>query len=277
MTQRRDVDHRLTALGEIRGIMTSMKSLALMETHRLARYLETQRRVVSTLESAAADFVRFHPPPPAPTACNTCVLIGSERGFCGDFNERVLARYRQFAEGQTGDHRMIVVGRKLGLRLGDTAPVVTRLDGPMVAEEIPSVLARLVESLRQLQQAHGPLALNVLHQDADTLVPRALSVLPPFQALPPVPARGYPPQLQLDPDQLFGELVDHYLFAALHGLFYTSLMAENRQRIAHLEGALKRMDEELGQLTRQRNSLRQEEITEEIEVILLSSEAPAGE
>ena len=48
-------------------------------------------------------------------------------------------------------------------------------------------------------------------------------------------------------------------------------MAESRQRMAHLEGAVQRLDEQSEALHRQENILRQEEIIEEIEVILLSA------
>jgi F-type H+-transporting ATPase subunit gamma len=67
-------------------------------------------------------------------------------------------------------------------------------------------------------------------------------------------------------------LVHHYLFAALHEIFYTSLMAENQRRIQHLEGAIQRLEEKNENLARKSRTLRQEEITEEIEVILLSVE-----
>ncbi len=70
--------------------------------------------------------------------------------------------------------------------------------------------------------------------------------------------------------------MDHYLFAALHEILYASLNAENHQRVAHLEGAVKHLDDESAELARQCNALRQEEIIEEIEVILLSA-ASLGE
>ena len=50
-------------------------------------------------------------------------------------------------------------------------------------------------------------------------------------------------------------------------------MAENRRRLQHMEGAMQRMDENASELRRKVNLLRQEEITEEIEVIMLSHEA----
>ena len=48
--------------------------------------------------------------------------------------------------------------------------------------------------------------------------------------------------------------------------------AENQQRVRHLEGAVERLDDQLGTLERRRHRLRQEEITEEIEVILLNAD-----
>jgi len=53
-------------------------------------------------------------------------------------------------------------------------------------------------------------------------------------------------------------------------MLYNSLMVENLHRMAHLEGAVKHLDDKSAELARQCNALRQEEIIEEIEVILLS-------
>ncbi|MEO1765756.1 F0F1 ATP synthase subunit gamma [Thiobacter aerophilum] len=71
----------------------------------------------------------------------------------------------------------------------------------------------------------------------------------------------------------FAELLDQYLLAVLYGLLYESLAAESRQRLAHREQALDRLDETLARLALKRNALRQEKIVEEIEVILSSQQA----
>ena len=59
-------------------------------------------------------------------------------------------------------------------------------------------------------------------------------------------------------------------------MFYASLAAENHRRVEHMEGAVTRLDERVLALKRRANALRQEEITEEIEVILLSADSPDG-
>ena len=92
---------------------------------------------------------------------------------------------------------------------------------------------------------------------------------------PAPPALVHPPGLQLVPAEFFAELLDQYLLAALYGLLYESLAAECRQRLAHMEHALDRLDETVSHLALERNALRQEKIVEEIEVILSSEQALA--
>jgi F-type H+-transporting ATPase subunit gamma len=81
------------------------------------------------------------------------------------------------------------------------------------------------------------------------------------------------PLLYLPPQGLLTGLVEEYLFAALYGLLYSSLMAESQRRMQHMDTAVRRLEKTSAELVRNRNSLRQEEITEEIEVIMLSVEA----
>jgi F0F1-type ATP synthase gamma subunit len=66
---------------------------------------------------------------------------------------------------------------------------------------------------------------------------------------------------------------EQYVFAALHQMLYASLWAENSRRVARLEGAVRHLDDQSAELTRRSHALRQEEIVEEIEVMLLSADA----
>lgn len=274
MSKRHDLERRLHGLGEIRDIMNAMKNLALMETHKLARVLATQQRVVASIESAAADFLSFHPQLPTEdeTARDVYLLLGSERGFCGDFNETLL---QALATRAAGDSALVVIGRRLAARMADDPRVVARLDGPSVLEEVEAVLLRLVEALNAWQAAQSPprpLRLTVFHHQTEDI---RVSRLHPFGPARPRPAAfGYAPRLNLEPQRFQAGLADHYLLAVLHALFYGSLMAENQRRMQRMDYAVRRIEEQSTALQRQRNSLRQEEITEEIEVIMLSVTTP---
>ena len=50
-------------------------------------------------------------------------------------------------------------------------------------------------------------------------------------------------------------------------------MAENQRRMQHMDHAMRSIEQDSAELRQKRNMLRQEEIIEEIEVIMLSLEA----
>ena len=282
MTRRRNLEQHRHSLAEIRGIMNSMKTLAYMETRKLVHFLDAQHTVVQNIEDVAADFLSFHPETmpeslsePQTEAKDTTLvylLIGTERGFCGDFNHALL----KFLESDSREHfpgspKLIVVGRKLSTLVEGDTRVVARIDGASTAEEVTPVLSRMVHELSLLQKQYQALNVYGLYHDGeDNIVMQKL--LPPFQHLLQRPSGfSYAPVLNLPPAEFLSELTDLYLFAVLHEKLYTSLMAENYKRVGHLEGAVKHMDDESEELARQCNVLRQEEIIEEIEVILLNA------
>jgi F-type H+-transporting ATPase subunit gamma len=280
---RRQLQEQLAMLKELREVMTAMKNISQIETHRLRRFLSTQRMVVDSVERMAADFLSHWPQPlQAPAnALVVCLVVGSERGFCGDFNVAVRrALDEEF--GASTERRAVVIpmGRKLSVKLEGDARVGAALESPSVADEVQTVLVRLVDALGGLKIAgepFSPLSLVVIHHEFQDQGSR-VRVRRPLQSLGAGgPNYGLPPVLTLTPDRMFAELVHHYLFADLQGILYQSLMAEHQQRLQHLDGAIRRLDRQCTELTRRGYALRQEEITEEIELILLSAEASGHE
>jgi F-type H+-transporting ATPase subunit gamma len=166
---------------------------------------------------------------------------------------------------------LIAVGRKLHTLLENDERVAARIEGASVVEEISIVLSQIVRELSSMQNQHGMLTVYGLYNSGDDGVVMQ-KLLPPFEHYLHKPARyAHPPILDLPPSRFLIELTEQYLFASLHAMLYASLMAENKKRVTHLEGAVKHLDDELDKLARRCNALRQEEIIEEIEVILLSA------
>lgn len=274
MTHRRELEQRRHTLGEIRDIMQSMKTLAHIESRKLGRFLDAQRAVLAHIETMAADFVGFYPRalPRAVEATPVFLLLGSERGFCGDFNETLLRRLESHVQEYSIDTpRVIVTGNKLGNRIEGDPRVITYIDGANVVEEAEKSLSLIIDTLTELQAEEGAVSLTVLFHDPEREQIVTTEVLPPFEQYRDTgPRFPHPPVLNLPPAAFLAELIDHYLFAALHEIIYVSLMAENIQRVRHLEGAVQHLDDKSASLLHQSNALRQEEIIEEIEVILLS-------
>ncbi|MGR9100555.1 MAG: F0F1 ATP synthase subunit gamma [Gammaproteobacteria bacterium] len=270
MSRSRELRQHIRQLKEIRNILNSMKNMALMETSKLSRFLALQSRVVENIETAAADFIAHYPliDCPPDTHPQVYLLFGSERGFCGDFNEALIR-----AAGTCRESEIIGVGRKLCQSLERFCSDPIRVGGANVAEEASRVLNDLAAVIGSLQKKHAPLYLTAFYHDddADRIVERRL--LPPFQGLIDRPAQRIPPLLNLDPADFLADIIEHYLFAALHEIAYKSLMAENRQRLRHMEGAVSHLDNETDKMLKKSQTFRQEEITEEIEVILLTAES----
>lgn len=278
MSQSHALQVHIGQLEELRAIMNAMKNLAFMEIHKLSRYQNLQGQIVANMEEAASDFLSFYPDLTAgqDQDRHIVILVGTERGFCGDFNERLVETLNQ--GNYTG---VIAIGSRLINKLLNlNRPIIAEIAGANIMEEVPTVLNRLIESINALTETNVAPALSgtgirltAVYHDFNTGDIKQRVVFPPFQQQGRQAGRyNHPPILNLEPGDFYTGLIHHYLFAVLHDIFYNSLNAENHNRLQHLEGAVKHLDDETISLHRKLQTYRQEEITEEIEVILLNSE-----
>lgn len=264
------IQTHLEQLGELQAIITSMKTLSQLELHKLGGLSASQHALAESLERMAADFYHHYPQGGDTVEESLWLLLGSERGFCGDFNDALVHRLPQlFAAYAQHPARVLAVGRKLWLRLEDSLPGYTPLGGANVSEEVPRTLATVVDAIQQLMVEEGVSSLSVLYHDDEKGGLSVRRLLPPDLHVGGAEWRT-PPLLQLAPREFLHGFLLHYLFLGLNELFTVSLLAENQYRVQHLEGAVRRLDERLVELSSRVRSLRQEEITEEIEMILLA-------
>ena len=275
MSRRRELEQHRHRLEETREIMSSMQALAFMETRKLAGFLDAQRAVVAHIHTVAEDFFSFYPETLAfvTDPKQVYLLLGTERGFCGNFNESLIeALETQQTNNRPNPAWVIASGNKLCAQFEENSPSITLLEGTSVVEEVENTLMQIVATLSDLQTQHGGISLTILHHDPDHEDVLCTQVLPPFESLRDSAAQfSHAPQLNLTPEKFCIELIESYLFSTLHEILYLSLMAENQRRVTHLESAVQQLDDKSAALLRRGNTLRQEEITEEIEVILLST------
>jgi len=273
MSRRREVEHQLGQLRELQEIIASMKTLSQLEMHKLGGLAENQHAMSQMLEQVAADFLRFHPRPDLGQGMALWLVVGSERGFCGDFNEALIRRLLQECpECQEQPERVLAVGRKLWIRLEEALPGFVPLAGASVSEELPATLSRIVAETHKQLSAQQVNSLRLLYHGDEQGTLHTRRLLPP-ELSAEVAARGAPPLLQLEPEAFFADFLQHYLYLGLTEIFTVSLLAENHHRVQHLEGAVRRLDDRLAALASRSRALRQEEITEEIEMILLGTGA----
>lgn len=268
MSGRRELERRLRTLGDIDTILGVMKNLALMEAAKLSRILVAQRGLVTSLEETGSEFLRFHPRPRRPgVETKVLLLVGSQRGLCGDFNDLLLAALPT-VDNNCPTSLKITVGDKLAGRL--RADV--HLDGPHAVEEIGQVIHAVMDvvgALLDRADGGGTLHLSALCHDPDSGVVAVRSLAPFVGRTESLEQTGsFQPHLNLAPAEFFAQLTEQHLLAAITEVFHRSLMAESRFRLNHIDGASRRMERRAAELKRKQSLVRQEEIIEEIEAIL---------
>lgn len=268
MTQSRDLLLRIAKLAEMSEILTAMKNLSLIENHKLAQIVPLQRDCLETMNRVAEEFLRSFPESAKikQPLVSVTVLLGSERGFCGDFNAPFIATHVLPVEGH-----LVVIGNKLANKLPDDVSA-TIMAGANVTEETPDVVERILDYCLATTSLSN-LALTIYYRDSALGQVQKQCLLPLENAISVHTGSNHAtPLLNLPAEAFFAELSSHYLLTTLYNVVYQALFAEQQRRIQHLEGALNHLNRQITKLHRKSQIYRQEEITEEIEVILLNAQ-----
>lgn len=286
MSKLAHLKEHIHALEDIHNIMKAMKNHALFEINKMTKYISTHEKSIKTIKDVGSDFFSFYPSY-FPVAENTqsiiCILIGSERGLCGNFNEAIIQQFNDFEKNQPGINlKLIIVGRKLAMRMVDDNRVIREINGYETTDEISTVILNLIHTLENVSsemkiKLHPVSWRFFFNENNDDKI--QTNILQPFVEFSKV---GYcnfsfPPLLYLSVDNFLLEFIEQYLLAILYFIFYRSFFAENYQRLRHLDAAVERLEKDEKQLVQHLNLIRQEEITQEIEVILLSVEVITNE
>jgi len=270
MSRRRKIATRLSSYADVRTMLSAMKSIAMMELHKLGGHLDRQRMAMETVEIAAADFLSFHELP-ATAGKALYIAIGSERGFCGDFNEELLDG---IGNARTRGGHVLLIGSRLVDRFEEEDTLPNFLSGPNIVEELTAVLERVARWLeaQQLATPETLLHVTVLFHDQAGPIEKVIAPLPvPRERPGRQTVKGYPPYLTLEPRVFLAGLMEQAMLLGLREVFAFSLAAENRRRLEHMNNALRRLDERTVALERQLRKSRQEDIIQEIETLLIGN------
>ena len=176
MTRRHDVGKRIATLREIDEILTAMKNLSLVEVRRIEGFIEAQRAALAVIEDAAADFLLDYGETirPGPSGNDVLCIIGSERGFCGDFNARVAEEAVRWQGGRPAPAAVLLVGERLVGAWG--GEVTAAIPGASVADEVPQAVD-VVDHVDQDRPAAGFPAPRRCDWTAVISTPRAGSTM----------------------------------------------------------------------------------------------------
>ncbi len=274
MASRRALRTRLRAYRSLGEVVETMRDLALIEIGKLGHAHAARRRVIDGIRSVADELVYHYPRLGAShTLIPVNLIIGSERGFCGDYNERILEHWQHHRSAtQSQGPIVIAVGRKISEKLPPEVNLFATIAGATTSDELDQTLTAVLQTINRLQRSRGTAALEIDAVYADeNQGPRTDPVLP-MRVTP-----GWAPSTRSAPDttvpivNLFRAIVDQYVSSILEEVFSAALIAENRMRLQYMGGAAQRIDRRIGELMRTLNRVRQQTITTEIEMILLGA------
>lgn len=251
-----------------------MKNLSLMEIKKVSAFSQEQAKALTAMEMAGADFINFHPDlrkEIKSDAAAVYILLGSERGFCGAFNENLLAAYENYAAQKKSvkEHHLVLVGDKLAAKAPAQKLPVKTIAGATTAEEIPNVILALLKNIGTTHYSSWVVIYNEMQNSSMITKTFHLSEQLKFSEQSKFTS---PPLLYLEPKTFFVEFLNQYILAALYQIFYQSFNAEHQQRYRHTDGAIKWLEKAVAKVLLRFNEIRQEEITETIEEIMLSIE-----
>jgi len=255
---------RLSLYRELSEIVGAMKNMAEVELHRIARTEANQKQALSTAREAIALLLQAAPNAAAHIVPQRRVLLvlGSERGFCGGFNEQLV---RALAKEQGAYDKLLIMGGRLVNKLGEGSGR-TCFPGPTTVDELLPRMQQLMDHLSQLRDLFS---LNVLSHAEQTVEKNQLL---PSQDIPDV-AGVVHVDVSCKAKLLFEELQWQCLYQNLFRAMLISLQWENRMRLQQMEGAREHLETLITHLHLRLNTLRQQEIVEEIEMILVGQDA----
>lgn len=256
---------RAQLLDELRQIVQSMKNLAFAELQRVSRMKQAQAQARDAVSQALMAVPLADSSTPKPqTNKMTWLVIGAERGFCGAFNTPLAMAMSALRE-QDASATLLVASHRLLTQLEGASAQVIALPGCAASEEADLMLDEWLDAVNKA--IHTGAQVWLMHVGSEGLMRQRLWPVD----VTPNKASGAPPQMYLPAANLRDALARQALRLAIQGALYASLEQENHWRLAQMQRAQDHLDE-LGRALRRRYAtLRQANITNELETLASST------
>jgi len=267
-----EVRSRLSTVNELASVVTAMRGIAAARTREALARIPGVRACADQIGAAIADALTLaspgageHVTSPKSGEVAIQIVIGTEQGFVGTFNHRVMQAAQLATAGGVeyfviGD-RAQRVAAEFGYPLNWSAEMVIH------ANAVPDLAGRVVEALYRRLQGGNISRVMLVHGAPEPQSGAAVittSLLPfDFQRFEPA-KRPCPPLVNLPARQLLEKLAEEYVYTQVCEAIVLSFAAENEARMRAMIAARRNIEDTSKQLTGDYHRLRQEQITAEI-------------
>jgi len=281
---------KIVTAGELGSVVRTMKALAAVSIHQYQKAVEALTEYNHTIETGLQIALRGNSEwavkaRPAPRNRLIAVVLGSDQGMCGQFNELIGEYARKSLEKRNGSedhHEMLVVGGRIAGLLSDMGMNVREMSP--VPNGVTGIIALVQDLLIKIEEARSLLDLDQVivfynKQVSNTkFTPSEEQLLPvDLEWLNRLKKREWPcrsiPTYTMEWDRVFSALIWQYLFVSIYRAVAESMASENAGRLASMERAEKNIQERIEELNLKYNQCRQLSITEELLDIVAGYEA----
>ncbi len=265
-------------LNALRAISSSSRLQALNKAKAVEQYSQDLLHVLSVLLPRLATFPSISRARTASDGKWTLLVIGSERGLCGAFNE-VLVAYAGQLLAEHADAGRTVQLMALGTRVQRAFRNATHQpswSGRLSATGLPSfgVAQQLVQQWQQSYRGREIEAVEVVYNSYRGLAhyePCKMLLLPPQLPLDTPSQTQIEPWIETDPRHLFDQALDLWISAVLYSALLESAAAEHSARFRLLDGASQNADRLIEELKLYLQTARQEAITSELQDLAIGA------
>ncbi len=214
----------------------------------------------------------------------SAIVIGSDHGLCGRFNEVLADFAARHLEGR-GEIRLLAIGARIDLALQTRGWVAEEsFFAPGSVSGITFTVQQMLEKIESWRE-EGVETVDLFHHrhsGQGHYQPEVQRLLP-LDALrfagwqrQPWPGRSLP-TFSMAAEKLLAALVRQHLFISLYRACAESQAAEHGQRLLSMQLAEKNISQRLEELTMAHHQLRQEQITAELLEVVSGFEALRSE
>ncbi|MDP3877934.1 MAG: F0F1 ATP synthase subunit gamma [Methylobacter sp.] len=268
---------------DLQSIVRTMKVLAAVSIRQYERALEALVDYQLTVDLGLQVVLkgRSMPPSKKQSPVTGVIVLGSDHGLCGRYNESIAAFALAALDCDPLQRRILVVGARVEAALKAMGQDVEALFF------VPGSVAGITQTVRQLllhidswqqQDIERVLLFHNTHQQRTGYSAQTRPLLPiDFDSFSRLKAKPWPskslPQFSQDSETLLSSLIRQHLFIQLFSACAESLAGEHASRLVSMQVAEKNIKERLETLTAAHRLQRQNQITEELLDVVAGFEA----
>ena len=281
MASSREIAERVGSLQQLLEIVGAFRAMAATQMQQSEHSLVAIRRYAEIIRSGLAEATALAPSDHDGAIVSrlpraALVVFCAEHGFCGAFNEPMIAATQSAIE-RDPNLQVVFVGVRGAQRAveGDLRPQLTI---PMASHSgaVTATARRVAAWVSEMLAKSSVTSIDLLFTrfgGAQRGAAERVSLLPLDTSVIKATQTPIPPLVNVSPRQLFDELAAEYVFAIIEEAAMESFASENAARFRMMEAARENIQKKANELGALARRMRQDAVTAEILEIIGGFEA----